>query len=98
MVVQHAGAGAAVSGASSGCQLSNEELTVTCLAPLPLELQLLLSIHPDYPIIGLTWDLLNKIFGLELGISLCVVIPYKIAGNNVFLLAILPILSILLII
>ena len=24
----------------SGCPLSNEELTVTCLAPLPLELQL----------------------------------------------------------
>ena len=39
MVVQHAGAGAAVSGASSGCQLSSEQLTVTCLAPLPLKLQ-----------------------------------------------------------
>ena len=41
MVVQHAGAGAAVSGASSGCQLSSEQLTVTCLAPLPLKLQLI---------------------------------------------------------
>ena len=40
-MVQHAGAGGAVSGASSGCTLSNEELTVTCLAPLPLELQLI---------------------------------------------------------
>ena len=40
VVVQHAGTGGAVSGASSGCPLSNEELTVTCLAPLPLELQL----------------------------------------------------------
>ena len=40
MVVQHAGIGAAVSGASSGCQLSSEELTVTCLALLPLKLQL----------------------------------------------------------
>ena len=46
MVVQHAGTGAAVSGASSGCQLSNEELTVTCLAPLPLKLQL--------PLLGLS--------------------------------------------
>ena len=40
VVVQHAGTGAAVSGASSGCQLSSEQLTVTCLAPLPLKLLL----------------------------------------------------------
>ena len=44
VVVQHAGIGAAVSGASSGCQLSSEQLTVTCLAPLPLKLQLLVSL------------------------------------------------------
>ena len=36
VLVQHAGTG----GASSGCPLSKEELTVTCLAPLPLKLQL----------------------------------------------------------
>ena len=36
VVVQHAGTG----GASSGCPLSKEEFTVTCLAPLPLKLQL----------------------------------------------------------
>ena len=31
-----------MSGASCGCHLSSEELTVTCLAPLPLELQLVI--------------------------------------------------------
>ena len=30
-----------MSGAGSGSQLSTEELTLTCLAPLPLELQLI---------------------------------------------------------
>ena len=47
VVVQHTGAGAAVSGASSGCQLSSEQLTVTCLAPLPLKLQLILDEDDD---------------------------------------------------
>ena len=32
-----------MSGAGSGSQLSTEDLTLTCLAPLPLELQLILT-------------------------------------------------------
>ena len=33
-----------MSGAGSGSQLSTEDLTLTCLAPLPLELQLLFAV------------------------------------------------------
>ena len=53
MVVQHAGTGGAVSGASSGCPLSNEELTVTCLAPLPLKLQLIWWISTEEALLQL---------------------------------------------
>ena len=48
MVFQQAGGGGAMSGASCGYQLSTEELTVTCLAPLPLELQLTIALTLDW--------------------------------------------------
>ena len=55
VVVQHAGTG----GASSGCPLSKEELTVTCLAPLPLKLQLSLEViggrWRSFEVIGDHW-------------------------------------------
>ena len=66
VVVQHAGTG----GASSGCPLSKEELTVTCLAPLPLKLQLtLLTLFTHLSMFTLLYTadtvyIVQRLFGL----------------------------------
>ena len=41
VVIQHAGGGGAMREAGCACQLSTEELALTCLTPLPLLLLLL---------------------------------------------------------